>query len=303
MAKTPKYCHHKSTDRAFVTVNGRRIYLGRYDSPESRDAYDAEILKWRKLNDRSGKHSTTVGQLCLAFVQHADVYYRDPNGNPTGEADNFRKSLRRLVAMYRSVPCSEFGPRRLEAFQEELSRHHVRSQVNKTVMRVKAMFRWGVSKETVPAEVVTALECVKSLREGHHAALLEAAEQLEAGAALNWRTLVKWKFLPTIRDDLDRLPRRDRDQDGPTDEGIRLDGRCYPLPRRTRLLVKKICETPDWSLPFHEAEEGLGKEKLTQEMAKAWQKEFNRAVSESRWTMSLAGETFTISKISENRRQ
>ena len=40
--KTPKYRRHRSggLDRAFVELNGRRIYLGRYGSPGSREKYD-----------------------------------------------------------------------------------------------------------------------------------------------------------------------------------------------------------------------------------------------------------------------
>ena len=38
--QTPKYRHHKSRDLAFVEIDKRRIYLGSYDSQESREAYD-----------------------------------------------------------------------------------------------------------------------------------------------------------------------------------------------------------------------------------------------------------------------
>ena len=32
----PAYCHAKDTGRAFVTLNGKRIYLGDYGTDESR---------------------------------------------------------------------------------------------------------------------------------------------------------------------------------------------------------------------------------------------------------------------------
>ena len=46
--KTPKYRRHRSggLDRAFVELNGRRIYLGRYGSPGSREKYDREVANW-----------------------------------------------------------------------------------------------------------------------------------------------------------------------------------------------------------------------------------------------------------------
>src|SRR4051794_3937539 len=42
----PSYCRDKATDRAYVVIDGRRHYLGRFDSPESRDAYDRLIGEW-----------------------------------------------------------------------------------------------------------------------------------------------------------------------------------------------------------------------------------------------------------------
>jgi hypothetical protein len=35
----PKYRHHKGGGQAFVQVNGRRHYLGKWDSPKSKERY------------------------------------------------------------------------------------------------------------------------------------------------------------------------------------------------------------------------------------------------------------------------
>jgi len=35
----PKYRRHKGSGQAFVQVNGRRHYLGKWDSPKSKEAY------------------------------------------------------------------------------------------------------------------------------------------------------------------------------------------------------------------------------------------------------------------------
>jgi hypothetical protein len=45
----PDYCRDKSSDRPFVTLNGKRKYLGppgSYGSQASRDAYDRLIGEW-----------------------------------------------------------------------------------------------------------------------------------------------------------------------------------------------------------------------------------------------------------------
>ena len=172
MPRSPKYCHHKAKNLAYVRIQGKMIYLGEYDSPVSREAYDAEILKWRQTNDVSGKHSTTIGQLCLAFIEHAEKFYRDEVGDQTGEANNFRKCLRLLVEQFRNVPCSQFGPKKLHELQQAyIKSGRVRKQINKAISRVKSVFRWGVAQEMIPADVVTALDCVRDLQKGRSDAI------------------------------------------------------------------------------------------------------------------------------------
>ncbi len=38
--RTPKYRHHKPSGLAVVRLSGRDIYLGKYDTPDSRVRYD-----------------------------------------------------------------------------------------------------------------------------------------------------------------------------------------------------------------------------------------------------------------------
>ena len=44
--RTPMYCRHKSTGRAYARLDGRMIYLGAYGTPESRAEYDRIIAEW-----------------------------------------------------------------------------------------------------------------------------------------------------------------------------------------------------------------------------------------------------------------
>ncbi len=39
----PSYCLDRSSGRAFVTLNGKRVYLGAHGTQASRDAYDRVI--------------------------------------------------------------------------------------------------------------------------------------------------------------------------------------------------------------------------------------------------------------------
>jgi len=72
-----------------------------------------------------------------------------------------------LVKLFRDVPCSQFGPKKLQELQQAfISSGKVRKQINKSISRVKSVFRWGVTQEFVSVQVVMALDCVKGIREG-----------------------------------------------------------------------------------------------------------------------------------------
>ena len=43
---TPSYRLHKPSGQAVVTLSGKDHYLGRFGSPESRDAYDRLLAEW-----------------------------------------------------------------------------------------------------------------------------------------------------------------------------------------------------------------------------------------------------------------
>ena len=47
--RIPSYRHHKPTDRARVTVNGQDIWLGKWNSPESKTKYKRVIAEWLAL--------------------------------------------------------------------------------------------------------------------------------------------------------------------------------------------------------------------------------------------------------------
>lgn len=160
MPRTPKYCCHKATGQAYSTISGKVVYFGKYDSPESRDAYDAAITKWKEIHATADK-MTSIGQLTLMFIEHhARDYYSE------GEVKNYQNVIKVLNRMFRNLKVYEFGPKKLQALQEELASQRVRNQVNICIARIKRVFEWGVSQEIVPVTVFQSLKTVKNLKKG-----------------------------------------------------------------------------------------------------------------------------------------
>src|SRR5688572_13948982 len=104
----PKYRLHRPTNQAVVTLNGRDIYLGVYDTPRSHERYRRVIAEW-KASGRllvPGDDELTVTELAAGFWQHAESFYRSADGTDDSELKKYRLVLKPLVALYGTEPAS-----------------------------------------------------------------------------------------------------------------------------------------------------------------------------------------------------
>jgi len=73
----PKYCHHQPTNRAFVRIEGKMYYLGRYGSEASRQEYDRIIAEF-VANGRQSLNcpdDILVEALIARFLDYAESGY------------------------------------------------------------------------------------------------------------------------------------------------------------------------------------------------------------------------------------
>ncbi len=167
--RTPKLRHHKATGQAYVVLNGRYLFFGPYGSPDVDEQYHRTIAEWHAAgkNPPSESEETTINELIARYWKHVEEYYRSPDGTPTTEQDSQRYALRPLLKLYGNTKAAEFGPRCLRALQRQMvEMGWCRNNVNRSISRVKMLFKWGVSRELVPAAVYQALVTVSGLRRG-----------------------------------------------------------------------------------------------------------------------------------------
>jgi len=167
----PKYRRQKSKphDRAFVELNGTRVYLGRWRSSESKARYARLVADWEG-NGRQlpvAADEITVVELVARFLSHAESYYRREDGSTTKEAYDMRNAMRPVRELFGSTPVSQFGPRALKAVRQgmidaDLSRRVINQRVN----RIRHVFRRGVAEELVTPDVLRGLEAVAGLKRG-----------------------------------------------------------------------------------------------------------------------------------------
>ena len=173
----PKYRHHKGSGQAFVQVKGSRHYLGKWDSPRSKERYAAFVAELalspsttEPLPFITSTSQFTVVELIAAYVDYAAGYYQR-NGHPTRSLDNVKLALKVLRNLYGSEPVATFSSLNLLAIQNHLAaKGSTRAYVNKQVGIIKRMFKWGVSRMIVPPTVQTVLSTVEGLRKGRSAA-------------------------------------------------------------------------------------------------------------------------------------
>jgi len=176
--QVPKYRKHLRSGQAVVTVpgsGGRVIYLGLFNSPESRTRYAEVLAAWAagKATPQPatvfspGSRSYTVGRLALEYLEHAVAYYRDRSGRPTSQVYPTRRALALLVEMFETVEVEEFGPKKLTAFQSALANRGLsRTTVAEYLGVVRRAVRWAVCEEKIPGTVRHALEAVENLKPG-----------------------------------------------------------------------------------------------------------------------------------------
>jgi integrase len=174
--RIPTYRLHKQSGQAVVTLpdgsGGRRdVLLGKYDTPESRAEYARVLAAWeangRRLPQTVSQAALTVNEVILAYWEHAQQYYRHPDGTPTSEADNIRLALRPLRQLYGHTAAAEFDGLALEAVRQQMIRGgRCRNRVNKDAARIKRLFRWAAAKKLVPLSAYQSLQTVEGLRAG-----------------------------------------------------------------------------------------------------------------------------------------
>ena len=166
--RIPKYSHHKAKNLARVRIDGKDIYLGKYDSPESHKRYREVIANWLAGNlEKPAKgNATTVVELMAQYLKWASGYYVK-HGKHTREFGNTKDALKIVRQSFEVLPIDDFGPRALvEVRDAMIEKGWTRKYINKQIGRVVRMFKWGVSQEIVHVETYQALRTVPGLKRG-----------------------------------------------------------------------------------------------------------------------------------------
>jgi integrase len=204
-AAPPKYRLHKASGQAVVALNKKVHYLGPWNSKKSRIEYDRLVGEWMAAGRflPEAPNDTTINELCAAYKRFAEGYYRK-NGELTRTIERVRMAIRHMSEIYDSTFVVDFGPLALQAMQNRfVVQGKGRTYVNYLTAEIKRMFKWGVSREMVPAMVYHALSTVPGLRRGR----TEAHESEPVKPVANEVVDATLAYLPPVVADMVRLHR------------------------------------------------------------------------------------------------
>ncbi len=166
--KIPAYRHQKARNLAVVRIDGKDVYLGEYDSPESKTKYERLISEWLRGHHQTPEIGTdiTVCELMAAYLTFASGYYVK-HEKPTREFGCISEALREVRKLHETTLIGDFGPRALKTVQAAMVElGWCRKYINKQVGRIVRMVKWGVSEELVAASIHQGLSTVSGLRRG-----------------------------------------------------------------------------------------------------------------------------------------
>jgi hypothetical protein len=137
--RDPSYRRHKASGQARVTIAGRTYYLGKWKSPESKEAYNSLLAQWRANNCAFPELASeaTVADIILAYWRHAELHYRNADGTTTDGLHPLKSALTVLHKLYGTTSAGRFGPLVLKAVRKGMiDKGWCRRTINNDVQRV-----------------------------------------------------------------------------------------------------------------------------------------------------------------------
>ncbi len=166
--RIPKLCRNKSRDRAFALERGKKIYLGKWGAQETEAAYQLYIHNLTAQQRAAAPSDCiTVVELVAAFFEaKADYYVK--NGKQTGQLHRYKTAAEVPVKYFGDCLITSFGPKKLlecRRLMEESGRF-TRRYINTLITCFRSIVKFGVERELVPPECLTALQAISPLKRG-----------------------------------------------------------------------------------------------------------------------------------------
>jgi len=171
----PTLRRHRRSGHGYARFDGRQVWFGPYDDPETHEHFARTLAEWiahgRRLPPEDPRKNLRVADVAAAYLEFATRFYSGTDGKPTREVEHIRTSVKVLLKLYGGLRANDFGLRQAKTLREEMIQAGLsRKTINDRVNRVVRLFGWAAEEELCQAEVYGALRALRSLKRGRSAA-------------------------------------------------------------------------------------------------------------------------------------
>jgi integrase len=166
----PSLCHHKGTDRAYIKLDGRRHYLGKWGSRESQSAYKRFCREWLLTGQPPAANigAIEVTEIVCDYLEHAKVVY-SRDGKPGSEYLVVKAAMDRWNKLYGETSVLKFGPVAFKAVRQSwMDEGRSRGTITHYLRHIRKAIAFAVENEKLPVDILTAIQSVASIRRNQY---------------------------------------------------------------------------------------------------------------------------------------
>ena len=168
---TPSLRCHKRSGNGYAYFNRRQVWFGRYDDPQTHQAFAEYLAQWQAAGagraHQAPAQAVSIAALVARYLEHAEVYYRRADGQPTGTVEAIGYAVRPLLGLFASTLARDFSVQALKLVRDRMIQDDLaRNTINNRISRIVQLFRWGAEEALVPADVYHDLRVLRPLQRG-----------------------------------------------------------------------------------------------------------------------------------------
>jgi integrase len=159
----PSYRLHKKSGQAVVTIRKQTIYLGKFNSPESKKKYADLIRDFQAgtVDIPAGSVQTMAG-LAAAYLSHCKEYYAGST-----EYLRIKRALVIFLERTRDMEVCHITKKNIKYFQQDcVDRNHCRRYINMLTLCLMRCFKWLAANDYILPNKYNDLQLVPLLVAG-----------------------------------------------------------------------------------------------------------------------------------------
>ena len=144
--RIPKYRHQKSRNLAVTRIDGKDIYLGEYNSPESHEKYHRLVEEFCRRHAQTQITGVTLPALAAVYKSYSQKRYQG------GTLNAYHRTIERFAILFPELDSQDVACSNVEKFQMSLVEQNLAvNTINDYLARLKKIFRWAARNKYMPS--------------------------------------------------------------------------------------------------------------------------------------------------------